>query len=541
LRRPRYAVAILVGVGYLSLLFLGQRQGDDAPVSVPAVQFGGTLLLAVLALKWWLFGADRLALAFNPAEIQFLFPAPVSRAALLGFKLVRAQLMILVNVLIWVVLLHRRRESALPLPLYAASLWAIFSTLFLHRLGVALTRDSLTEHGRAGFARNWIALGGLAIIAVIVGLSVQRAGAGLDPDGPVDALRTVYQTPPLSWALYPFRIPFLPLGADSISAWVPRFLAALGLVALHAWWVLRADRAFEEAAVEASARRAELIERWRHRGAGPRATRARARQWLRLAPSGHPIGAVIWKNVTRMVRTASPGVAVTVAVMAATVVGFTVLEGANHEDVTGMIATLALSWLGVLALLGPQWVRIDLRGDLEHLSALRTWPMSGNALMTGEVLSSTLVLTAMQSVLAVVGLVALAQSGQAQISGGLILALSVPALLLVTTLNLVAFAIQNGGALFFPSWVRTEIRPGGVEAMGQHLLTAGVSLLLLTLTLLGPGAIAAGAAYVGWPHLGLWSLVPAFLIGSAGLGLEAFLLLDWLGTRFERLDPTDLG
>ena len=79
--------------------------------------------------------------------------------------------------------------------------------------------------------------------------------------------------------------------------------------------------------------------------------------------------------------------------------------------------------------------------------------------------------------------------------------------------------------------------PGGVEAMGQHFLTAGASLLLLIGALAGPVAVGLGIAYAGWGRLGLWSLVPALVLTFSGLILELFLLLDWLGNRFERLDP----
>jgi hypothetical protein len=56
--------------------------------------------LLLSAARWWLFGADRGTLAFAPAEVQFLFPAPVSRRALVHAKLVRTQLAILLNTLI---------------------------------------------------------------------------------------------------------------------------------------------------------------------------------------------------------------------------------------------------------------------------------------------------------------------------------------------------------------------------------------------------------------------------------------------------------
>jgi hypothetical protein len=74
--------------------------------------------------------------------------------------------------------------------------------------------------------------------------------------------------------------------------------------------------------------------------------------------------------------------------------------------------------------------------------------------------------------------------------------------------------------------------------MGQHLLTAGASLLLLLLAAAGPVVVATALVYYLWPLAGPWAVVPGMLVGAAGLALEAFLLLDWLGRLFERLDPS---
>ena len=137
-RSPRYAAALLVGGLYIwaflfrpmrtpgiSSLFLGQ--GTEMIVT----------LLAVLTLMGsWVFGADATALAFTQAEVSILFSAPLSRRRLIGYKLFRAQIAVLINSLIWVFVL-RRGGTILPSPLRAISLWVLFSTLNLHRLGAA--------------------------------------------------------------------------------------------------------------------------------------------------------------------------------------------------------------------------------------------------------------------------------------------------------------------------------------------------------------------------------------------------------------------
>lgn len=536
LRQPRYVLALLIGIGYFTLVLWGQRAQNGPPLAIPIMQTTGTLLLAVLALKWWLFGADRLALAFSPAEIQFLFPAPVSRVGLLGYKLLRAQLLIVVNVVIWLLLLNRGRNHALPLVVHGLTIWLMFSTMFLHRLGVALTRDSLTEHGRAGLRRHWPALVGLTGLVLVIVFTLQHLEVPADGP-PLSGLAAFLDTPPLSWVLYPFRVPLLPLSAPSIAAWAPLFLVALGVAGLHLWWVITADRAFEEASLEASARRAELLDRWRSQGIRSRPPERRAWRWGRLAPQGHPVGAIIWKNLTRLLRTASPGMAGVTAVLLVGILGFALLQGDAHLEIMIMIGTMAFGWMGMLVFFGPQWVRNDLRGELDHIHQLRTWPLSGRALMAGQVASSALVLTATQAILAVVGLVALSQT-QRTLPPLTLAGLYLPALLALAGLNLVALSIQNAGALLFPSWVRTEIRPAGIEAMGQHLLTAGVSLLLLLLGSAGPVALGGGVTWLGWDSLGWWSLFPGLLLASLGFALEGFLLLDWMGSRFESLDVT---
>jgi hypothetical protein len=314
----------------------------------------------------------------------------------------------------------------------------------------------------------------------------------------------------------------------------------LVLVGLHALWVTRSDRAFEEAAIEASSRRAELLERLRKQGSRGAGKPRRARRWIPLAERGNPVLAIVWKNVTRLVRTMSLAVPVLFLVMLAGTAGLALSQSQRGSSALTLIGTLALAWTAVLGIFGPNWVRIDLRGELEHLALLRTWPMSGVALMTGQVLSSVLVLTLSEVLLGGGGLIALSLGAEPLHQGWRVLVLAPVAALVLTGLNLIAVCIQNAAALLFPAWIRTEIRPGGIEQTGQHLLTAGASLILLITAAIGPGVVGVGVGYVLWKPLGDWALILAGVSAAAGLGLEALLLLDWLGDRFERTDPTAL-
>ena len=100
LRSPRYLIAFLVGVGYFVLLFaptlLAGEGADDMGAPIWAVVVA-PLAVAVLVLFWWLRGGYQDALAFRPEEVHFLFTAPLTRATLLRYKLLRAQGGVLVS------------------------------------------------------------------------------------------------------------------------------------------------------------------------------------------------------------------------------------------------------------------------------------------------------------------------------------------------------------------------------------------------------------------------------------------------------------
>src|SRR5919199_6240772 len=90
LKSPRYALALLVGIAYFWFFFF-RPSGGRAPLaqvfSREAAEVFTSLFFALLVAWWWVNGSDRSALAFTPAEVQFLFPAPLTRRNLIQYKL----------------------------------------------------------------------------------------------------------------------------------------------------------------------------------------------------------------------------------------------------------------------------------------------------------------------------------------------------------------------------------------------------------------------------------------------------------------------
>lgn len=551
-RSPRYAIAMLVGIAYFVFVFRPWRH-RQAPLGTLLTADYALLFasvgLALLVGWWWLFSDEKDALVFSQAEVGFLFPGPLGRRQLVQYKLLGAQAALVINTLIWVFLLGRG-DTHIPLGLRIVTLWLFFVTIYLHRLGAALVRTSAVEHGRSGVRRTAIPLViVLAVFAALVwgigrqlpALRAAAAGSG----SVVDTLARALLAPVPHAALLPFRLVLAPAFAPHTHGWLVAMLPALGIAALEYLWVVRTDAAFEEAAIEASARRAQRIEALRNRRTGVTVLKSRkggvARPWFPLAPVGWPPVAIVWKNViavTRQLRAFT----IILAVVGVGAVYIMASSAAGPAHATIVIRVIAAYLAGMLVFFGPMWIRNDLRQDLLRLDLLHTYPLDGTQLVAAEVASSTLVLTALQYGLFVVGLasaivlhVRLAQLA----TSALILAAG---LLLLPGINALALTIQNAGALLFPAWVHLgTTRARGVEAMGQSMLTLMASLILLVIALIVPAIVGGAVFYVGRHWLALGAVIPAALATSATALILVGLAVVWLGGVYERTEPLETG
>lgn len=537
LRQPRYALALVVGVGYLLLVATNNRSGRTATDPL-AAELAPLLLVAgaiAFALYAWILAQDRRALVFSLAEVAMLFPAPVTRSALVHFKLLRSQLLILLNVGIWLVLVGT--PPGMPWWMRAVAIWCAFSTMHLHRLGAAFVRTSLREHRGHGARRRVLVLGVLVAVAALLVVAVaQVAGAvlGAATADRWNALLDALALPIPAAALAPFRAVVAPLTAQSVEAWRAGILPAALILAGHYVWVIRSDTAFEEAAAAASAEHARFLTS-RRRGRGLPGAGSYSPPLLPLRPVGPPASALVWKNVTMLLRRRQLRIW-TLAFLA--LLGGVAGVARLSPEIAEAVGAMLLVWGGFLFLIGPQWIRNDLRADLGHLDLLRTFPLAGDAVIRAEAAGAALVLTLGQAALLLAGLVGIAHTltGDAELFW---LGLGASALLL-PALNYMGMMLQNGAALLFPGWVRIGgVR--GVESLGQHMLGALAHLLALAITLLVPLGAAATVFWLAHGSLGAAAALPAAAAGGALVALEAWLLSVWLGSVYAVTDPPSAG
>lgn len=549
LRTPRYLIALLLGLVYLWAITEQQRSaraGSDASSSewaqlIAAVGVAG-------AVAWaWVFGSERRALVFSPADVTFLFAGPVTRRWLIQYKLLRTQFSVLFNVLLWTLILSREEFGASPW-LRAISLWVLLTTLSLHRLGASFVRSSVMEHGGTGVRRRAVSIvlaaSGVGILAWAIWRAAPQLTAAVRTRG-IDPLLSVVTDialqPPVRWLLTPFELMIRPLTAPASEAWLHAIWAAVGILILHFIWVVRSDTAFEDSAVEhtlARARHETPEDRSRKALGGPGKRRLPA--ILRLAPTGWPAGAILWKNLVAVVRVQPIRGAVVTGIAAG--IGSALLSFGSSTSVAEIAGWLAVIWAVVMLLVGPQWIRNDLRSDLQHFDLLRSYPLPGRALVAAEAAGSAIVLTAMQLSLLTLAYLAFLGNDNVKLSFGDRSLALVGAVVYLPVINYVAMLIQNGGAILFPAWVRSgPDRAGGVEALGQNMLLIVAQIAIITVLMVVPATVASGLYALLWPALGGWAEIGRAAVFLGMMAFESYILVGWLGGVLERTDPAALG
>lgn len=542
LKEPRYLVGAVFGIayfGYFAILrnpaFNG-RPGASARFATVAgpTEIGVATVLLVLAALVWLLPAVGNPVRFSASEVQFLFPAPITRRQLLQYRLLRAQLGLLFGSVMATLVM--RPTSLAHSWRFITGLWLLLMTCRIYFTGVSLYRDGLRQRGVQGIAARLpalVACVAVAIVAVAVGGRWSSLTALTSPRQVFDALDGLASSGAVAWVLWPFRaLSRVPLSETATAYWAA-LPSALAVLMVNYWWVLRADTAFEENAALVAERGGNA----RRAPAQPRVG-AVARQPFVLAPTGPLETAILWKNLIMIGRYASLR---TLLPLAPAVISLGIMASlvGRRNGVATVIAGGCFILLPMTVLLGPLLARNDLRRDLGHIAMLKAWPLSGATLLRGEILAPAALLTSIAWLL-ILGATSLA--GSVRMDGVATFLLSrlsymAAALLVAPALILAELTVLNGLAVLFPAWIATgAIRPRGVDAMGQRLFTMAGILITLVVALVP--ALAAAGVIAGGVFLAtgvILIVIPAAIVAAVLLA-ECLVVVEMLGRVLDRTD-----
>ncbi len=549
LKRPKYLFGAIFGglyfYGYFyRFLFISRKGTPGIAMGTSALgeSIGALILFAAVLGFAWIMPGKRTALMFSEAEIATLFPAPLTRRALVRYKLLTSQIPIFIFAALMTLFTGRGATGSGWLHL--AGWWIIISVFALHRLGASFALTRLMERGMANWQRR-VAL--LAGVAVLVGALVAwKNGAPAPPE--IAALRNaealsayldrVLLAGPGPWLLLPFRLVVRPWFAANWAAFAHALWPALGVLALHYWWVLRSDVSFEEASIALAQKRADMLARMRKGDARVKLMQRGARQPVfALRSSGWKAVAFVWKALLYAGgRATFRAWGLAFAISLAVAAGLTAWRPSSHLS---MILCMIGGTVFLLALAGNGMAgAAALRFDLAAMDLLQTFPVRGWQVVLGQLCTQAALGTLVQwaaLLFTAIGLGGL--SGVMESRLGEIIAAAAAVALLALPFNLAIMVIPAGTVLLWPAWFRSGPQSMGFETAGLRLMLLFGQVLVMGGALILP-ALAGGAVWFAaqFFHAGIWWMPLASAAAALVLAGEAWAGILGLGALFERFD-----
>jgi uncharacterized membrane protein (DUF485 family) len=214
-------------------------------------------------------------------------------------------------------------------------------------------------------------------------------------------------------------------------------------------------------------------------------------------------------------------------------------QGGRRQTVPAVIGLTTGALACFFTILGPLMVRDDLRNDLLHVDLIKTYPISGQSVVIGEVLAPAVILALMEWTLIFISAAVLPSLDKTRLLPMHRFAFGLGAAILFPCITLIGLLIQNTAALLFPGWMQLgKAQQRGIEATGQRLITMVATAVLLVLAALPPVMAFAAAFFLGHWLIGLAVIPMAALMAALVILAEAWIAVIWMGHLFDRFDPS---
>lgn len=476
MRTAKGAVSVIATGGFLLLIVGAQLAGrwmGEPGLPREEVLLFGPLFLLLLFVPQLL--ASR-GLHFTPSEVDFLFPAPVTRRERMAYHLAaRVPAQMLAG--LWAALYTARNAPLLSAGIAGMVLAITFTYLLAQWVALLRVRG---EQALPPLPRR-VAEGALLALAaapVVLAWAATPADAGI-----WTRLGMVAEAPAVRVLTLPLR-PFAELyAAPSAAAALPWLAVALLLCAAMAAVILATDVPYEEKALAVSRRINERAARQRS-GGGASASRRREGTRARRVPiprlaflgGAAPVARRHLLSLARAPRTLLPVLLVGVLAIGA------VLLAGQGEDASTAAGLLAGAFM-VLLFMGLG-MRLDFRADLDRMAFLKSLPLRPITVAVGQLFPGTLVVSL---VLMTAGV------GCAVAAGTVPPPEAATVLLVVPVLVWCLLAVDNALFLLLPYRPPAPGDPTSAYS-GRNLLLVLLKLLALS-TLLGVTALTAWGAH----------------------------------------------
>jgi hypothetical protein len=476
-----------------------------APRTDPrVVRDAAPLLLLAMAVMALVTSGGEKAVAFTPAEVDFLFPGPFTRRQLLAYKIGKALAGILFSATLLSIVLLRHSTGWLQ-----AWCGVFLAVLFMHLLSIAITLVAQSAGERA-YTRLRKVFIGLVVVALggAAWLLVRRVGRVEF----AEVSRVLHGSRVGAVLLAPLDVFGQVFTAQSWHDGLVYGAFAVCVNAVLLFVVFYLDVNYLEAAAARSQVVYARIQRLRRGGlaalAGPG---KRARGAVPQLSFMGGMGPVAWRQMTNAVRS-SRGLLLVMLIVAVSVgpIVATSRRGSVGASVVGVVAWMTLFVVG--------WLRFDFRADLDLMDHLKSLPLRPWAVAAGQIATPALLMTACHGLI-VLGIVAVSRRFDGFFVAAV--ALSLP-------FNVLLFGVENLIFLLFPT--RAAATPADFQGYGRQLLVFFAKGVLILIA----GGLAATAGYAVYLVSG--SRPAAVAAGGVVLSVIAVATIPAVGWAYERFD-----
>jgi len=541
LRNVRYLISFIVAmiyfwfVGFRHMFGAHSRFPSGPPANALVVDIASIIVLAMIVLVWAL-PEQAAGLTFSEAEIQFLFPAPVTRRQLLVYKVLRQQPRVFISAALMTFFAFRSGKFL--------GLWVCFIVLSIYFTFVALARARLKLLGAGFLIRLAVVAASVIGLAYVLWRSADLHGMRAAAHNVVPGQVPVFPSP--FHGAIPDALLFIPrfFGHAVMPLSVPQLLGScavlivLGAILLEL--AARMNVAFEEASVYASAKQAQRRLRMAGNRAGNVVTFPRFPPPFTIPARARPEVAIYWKNLTAGLRISSPWLLI-MFVAAAYFLGQAFYTDMQPVRVT--MASLALFVAGMFPLVGSALFRQDMRLDLPRMELLKSYPIDGPRLVAAEIAGPLTFVAAVEIVMLVVASVIIhAADMPAQMAFFATPEFVIIALIFATPICAAQLLIRNAVPILLPGWaMRAPDEQRGFIVLGQRLLMTAGNLLVLLVVMLPAAAIVVPSLLIAehWFHGSPGFVAVATVPAAALLFFEVWLGIRFLGAQFDKIDVTN--
>lgn len=497
-------------IGFLSMMLVPLLLFYFKPDKAPS--FDGKLYLPFAMFGYFIFSmitsiGDR-ALYFTPAEVDHLFPAPISRRSLLAYKIFNWLVMSFVMGIFFTC------AAGYHAPNLLFAFIGIVTTLFFMTMADMYVSLAGQLFAKKLYTRSRKIIALLCLTALGIGVAQAMWNYGL-PEDVTTWFASVADRPVTKAVLAPFQIFVNMIFAHTPLQFVGWAIPSILMIAAIIMGIFFLDANYLETASRVSQKIATDLQRMK---TGQAKVSSKSKRWqIKMLPYWKGFGPMAWRQLVTVARQGQAVLRIGLFISAAMAIPFLMKVDSEVIDSPWIVAG-AYGCLAYITFIFSMSMASGFRNDVDHIEVFKALPIRPFSIAAGEIVGSVLSFSFLSIVMGTVGILSSQKYVVAWIVGGLFM----------IAYNTFQVTLVNTLFLYFP--VRHVEGQKNVEAIGQSFLFMFFQMIIYGIVAL---ICIVPSLFLGWIS---GSVAAGLALSFALLCASAVACIYWLGQVYARFD-----